>query len=154
MNMAMTVHCDIVSAEEELFSGLVEMVIAHGNLGDIGVLPGHAPLLTDLKPGPVRVIKQGGEEEIFYISGGFIEVQPNMVKVLADTATRAKDIDEAAAQAAVKAAERPCTRRARISTTVPRPHVWPRPQLSCVPSSRCARSTAGTDRLSGFIAHE
>ncbi|OYW87088.1 MAG: F0F1 ATP synthase subunit epsilon, partial [Pseudomonadales bacterium 32-61-5] len=104
--MAMTVHCDIVSAEEELFSGLVEMVVAHGNLGDIGILPGHAPLLSDLKPGPVRVIKQGGEEEIFYISGGFIEVQPNMVKVLADTATRAKDIDEAAAQAAVKAAEK------------------------------------------------
>ncbi|WP_301585919.1 F0F1 ATP synthase subunit epsilon [Stutzerimonas stutzeri] len=102
----MTVHCDIVSAEEELFSGLVEMVVAHGNLGDIGILPGHAPLLSDLKPGPVRVIKQGGEEEIFYISGGFIEVQPNMVKVLADTATRAKDIDEAAAQAAVKAAEK------------------------------------------------
>ena len=104
--MAMTVHCDIVSAEGELFSGLVEMVIAHGNLGDIGILPGHAPLLTDLKPGPVRVIKQGGGEEIFYISGGFIEVQPSMVKVLADTATRAKDIDEAAAQAAVKAAEK------------------------------------------------
>ncbi|QLF93526.1 F0F1 ATP synthase subunit epsilon [Pseudomonas sp. ABC1] len=104
--MAMTVHCDIVSAEEELFSGLVEMVVAHGHLGDLGILPGHAPLLTDLKPGPVRVIKQGGEEEIFYISGGFIEVQPNMVKVLADTATRAKDLDEAAAQAAVKAAEK------------------------------------------------
>ena len=104
--MAMTVHCDIVSAEEELFSGLVEMVVAHGHLGDLGILPGHAPLLTDLKPGPVRVIKQGGEEEIFYISGGFIEVQPNMVKVLADTATRAKDIDQAAAQAAVKAAEK------------------------------------------------
>lgn len=104
--MAMTVHCDIVSAEEELFSGLVEMVVAHGHLGDLGILPGHAPLLTDLKPGPVRVIKQGGSEEIFYISGGFIEVQPNMVKVLADTATRAKDLDEAAAQAAVTAAER------------------------------------------------
>lgn len=104
--MAMTVHCDIVSAEEELFSGLVEMVIAHGNYGDLGVLPGHAPLLTDLKPGPVRVIKQGGGEEIFYISGGFIEVQPDNVKVLADTATRAKDLDEAAAQAAVKAAEK------------------------------------------------
>ncbi len=104
--MAMTVHCDIVSAEEELFSGLVEMVIAHGHLGDLGILPGHAPLLTDLKPGPVRVIKQGGDEEIFYISGGFIEVQPNMVKVLADTATRARDLDEAAAQAAVKAAEK------------------------------------------------
>lgn len=104
--MAMTVHCDIVSAEEELFSGLVEMVVAHGHLGDLGILPGHAPLLTDLKPGPVRVIKQGGEEEIFYISGGFIEVQPNMVKVLADTATRAKDLDQVAAQAAVKAAEK------------------------------------------------
>lgn len=96
--MAMTVHCDIVSAEEQLFSGLVEMVVAHGHLGDLGILPNHAPLLSDLKPGPVRVIKQGGEEEIFYISGGFIEVQPNMVKVLADTATRAKDLDEAAAQ--------------------------------------------------------
>ena len=104
--MAMTVHCDIVSAEEELFSGLVEMVIAHGHLGDLGILPGHAPLLTDLKPGPVRVIKQGGEEDIFYISGGFIEVQPNMVKVLADTVTRAGDIDEAAAQEALKAAEK------------------------------------------------
>ena len=104
--MAMSVHCDIVSAEEELFSGLVEMVIAHGHLGDLGILPGHAPLLTDLKPGPVRVIKQGGEEDIFYISGGFIEVQPNMVKVLADTVTRAGDIDEAAAQEALKAAEK------------------------------------------------
>ena len=104
--MAMTVHCDIVSAEEQLFSGLVEMVIAHGHLGDLGILPNHAPLLSDLKPGPVRVIKQGGEEEIFYISGGFIEVQPNMVKVLADTATRAKDLDEAAAQEAIKAAEK------------------------------------------------
>src|SRR5690606_15392810 len=98
-------HCDIVSAEEELFSGLVEMVIAHGHLGDLGILPNHAPLLSDLKPGPVRVIKQGGDEEIFYISGGFIEVQPNMVKILADTATRAKDIDEAAAQAAVRPEE-------------------------------------------------
>lgn len=104
--MAMSVHCDIVSAEEELFSGLVEMVVAHGHLGDIGIMPGHTPLLTDLKPGPVRVIKQGGQEEIFYISGGFIEVQPNMVKVLADTATRAKDLDEAAAKEAIKAAEK------------------------------------------------
>lgn len=104
--MAMSVHCDIVSAEEELFSGLVEMVVVHGHNGDLGVLPGHAPLLTSIKPGPVRVIKQGGDEDIFYISGGFIEVQPNMVKVLADTATRAKDLDEAAAKEAVKAAEK------------------------------------------------
>ncbi|MFC3608139.1 F0F1 ATP synthase subunit epsilon [Stutzerimonas tarimensis] len=102
----MSVHCDIVSAEEELFSGLVEMVVAHGHNGDLGFLPGHAPLLTDLKPGPVRVIKQGGEEEIFYISGGFIEVQPDMVKVLADTGTRARDLDEAAAKQAVRDAEK------------------------------------------------
>ena len=104
--MAMTVHCDIVSAEGEIFSGLVEMVIAHGNLGDIGIAPGHAPLITDLKPGPIRLIKQGGEAEVFYISGGFLEVQPNMVKVLADTVQRAADIDEAAAQEALKAAEK------------------------------------------------
>lgn len=104
--MAMTVHCDIVSAEEELFSGLVSMVVAHGNMGDLGILPGHTPLLTDLKPGPVRVIKQDGNEEIFYISGGYIEIQPSMVKVLADTAVRAGDIDEAAAVEAKKAAEK------------------------------------------------
>lgn len=104
--MAMTVHCDIVSAEGEIFSGLVEMVIAHGNLGDLGIAPGHAPLLTDLKPGPIRLIKQGGEAEVYYISGGFLEVQPYVVKVLADTVQRAADIDEAAAQEALKAAER------------------------------------------------
>ena len=104
--MAMTVHCDIVSAEGEIFSGLVEMVVAHGNLGDIGIAPGHAPLITDLKPGPIRLIKQGGEAEVFYISGGFLEVQPNMVKVLADTVQRAADLDEASALESVKAAEK------------------------------------------------
>lgn len=104
--MAMTVHCDIVSAEGEIFSGLVEMVIAHGNLGDLGIAPGHAPLITNLTPGPIRLVKQGGEEEVFYISGGFLEVQPSMVKVLADTVQRADDLDEAAAQDAVKAAEK------------------------------------------------
>jgi len=104
--MAMTVHCDIVSAEGEIFSGLVEMVIAHGNLGDLGITPGHAPLITDLKPGPIRLVKQGGDTEVFYISGGFLEVQPSMVKVLADTVQRAADLDEASAQEAVKAAEK------------------------------------------------
>ena len=103
--MAMTVHCDIVSAEGEIFSGLVEMVIAHGALGDLGIALGHAPLITNLKPGPIRLVKQGGEEEVYYISGGFLEVQPNMVKVLADTVQRAADLDEAQAQAALKAAE-------------------------------------------------
>jgi F-type H+-transporting ATPase subunit epsilon len=102
----MTVHCDIVSAEGEIFSGLVEMVIAHGNLGDLGIAPGHAPLITDLKPGPIRLVKLGGEAEVFYISGGFLEVQPSVVKVLADTVQRAADIDEAAAQEALRAAEK------------------------------------------------
>ena len=102
----MTVHCDIVSAEGAIFSGLVEMVIAHGSLGDLGIALGHAPLITELKPGPIRLIKQGGEAEVFYISGGYLEVQPNMVKVLADTVQRAADLDEASAQEAVKAAEK------------------------------------------------
>ena len=103
--MAMTVHCDIVSAEKAIFSGLVEMVVAHGSLGDLGIAPGHAPLLTELKPGPVRVTTQAGEEQIFYVSGGFLEVQPRTVTVLADTAVRADDMDEAAAIEAQKAAE-------------------------------------------------
>jgi len=103
--MAMTVHCDIVSADESLFSGLIEMVVATGSLGELGVTAGHAPLLSDLKPGPVRLIKQNGEEEIYYLSGGYLEVQPNMVSILADTAVRADDIDEAAAAEAIKDAE-------------------------------------------------
>jgi len=103
--MAMTVHCDIVSAEEQIFSGLVEMVIAAGSQGDLGVAPGHAALLTNLQPGPVRVIKQGGDEEVFYVSGGFLEVQPNIVTILADTAVRAHDLDEAAAEEAQRAAQ-------------------------------------------------
>lgn len=98
--MPMTVHCDIVSAEKQLFSGEVEMVVAAGSEGDLGILPGHAPLLTGLKPGPVRIIKQGGEEEVFYVNGGFLEVQPKVVTVLADSAARAHDMDEAAAEEA------------------------------------------------------
>lgn len=103
--MAMTVQCNIVSAEREIFSGLVEMVIATGTLGDVGITYGHAPLLTGLKPGPVRVIKQGGTEEIYYVSGGFLEVQPYHISVLADTALRAADVDEAAALQAQQAAQ-------------------------------------------------
>lgn len=102
--MAMTVHCDIVSAENEIFSGLVEMIVATGSLGDLGVTYGHAPLLTGLEPGPVRVKKQNGEEEVFYVSGGYLEVQPNHVTILADTALRAGDMDEAAAEEAKKQA--------------------------------------------------
>jgi F-type H+-transporting ATPase subunit epsilon len=103
--MAMTIHCDIVSAEQEIFSGLVEMLVASGEIGELGVSYGHAPLLTSLVPGPVRVVTQSGEEEIFYVSGGFLEVQPGVVSILADTALRADDMDEAAAEEARKEAE-------------------------------------------------
>lgn len=103
--MAMTVHCDIVSAEQEIFSGTIELLVAASIEGDVGINYGHAPLLTALKPGPVRVKKLDGEEEIFYVSGGFLEVQPHVVTVLADTALREGDMDEAAAEAAMKEAE-------------------------------------------------
>lgn len=103
--MAMTIHCDIVSAEEEIFSGLVEMLVASGTLGDLGISYGHAPLLTSLEPGPVRVKTQNGEEQVYYVSGGYLEVQAGTVTVLADTALRAGDIDEAAALEAQKEAE-------------------------------------------------
>jgi F-type H+-transporting ATPase subunit epsilon len=99
--MAMTMQCDIVSAEKQIFSGMVEMVVATGTLGDLGVVYGHAPLLTALIPGPVRCVLSGGTEEIYYVSGGYLEVQSTTVTVLADTAQRASDLDEAAAQQAI-----------------------------------------------------
>lgn len=100
--MAMTMHCDIVSAEQSIFSGLVEILVATGTLGDLGVAPGHAPLLTALIPGPVRVVLQDGSEQIYYVSGGFLEVQSGVVTVLADTALRADDVNEAAALQAIE----------------------------------------------------
>src|SRR5690606_40860767 len=100
--MAMTMHCDIVSAEEQIFSGLVEILVATGTLGDLGIAPGHAPLLTALIPGPVRVVLQDGSEQIYYVSGGFLEVQSGVVTVLADTALRADDVNEAAALQAIQ----------------------------------------------------
>lgn len=107
--MAMTVHCDIVSAEEKIYSGLVEMVIATGVLGDLGITPGHAPLLTKLVPGPVRLIKSNGEEDVFYASGGYLEVQPNLVTILTDTAQHAADVSEAEALEAKRLAEQAMT---------------------------------------------
>jgi F-type H+-transporting ATPase subunit epsilon len=109
--MAMTVQCNIVSAEREIFSGLVEMVIATGTLGELGINYGHAPLLTSLKPGPIRVIKQGGVEDVFYVSGGFLEVQPYQITVMADTALRAADVDEAAALKAQELAQQELTNK-------------------------------------------
>jgi F-type H+-transporting ATPase subunit epsilon len=103
--MATTVFCSIVSAEKEIFDGQVEMVVASGTIGELGILPGHTPLLTGVKAGPVRLVLEGGEEEIFFASGGYIEVQPTSITILADTAVRADDLDEAAALEAQKKAE-------------------------------------------------
>jgi F-type H+-transporting ATPase subunit epsilon len=103
--MTMSVHVDIVSAEKEIFSGSAEMVFAPAEMGEVGISPRHAPLISKLKAGEVR-IKTGEEIQHFYVSGGLIEVQPHMVIILADTAIRAKDIDEAAAlEAKVRAEE-------------------------------------------------
>ncbi|HEY3644617.1 MAG TPA: F0F1 ATP synthase subunit epsilon [Gammaproteobacteria bacterium] len=98
------IHVDIVSAEREIFSGEADMVFAPGEQGELGIAPRHAPLLTRMKAGTVRV-QHGGEEQVFYVSGGILEVQPHMVTVLSDTAQRAADIDEAAAQDAKRKAE-------------------------------------------------
>ncbi len=103
--MAMTIHVDIVSAEEQIFSGAAEMVYAPAVMGELGIAPRHTPLISPLKPGEVRLDMGGGKEEFFFISGGILEVQPHVVTVLSDTAIRAHDLDEAAALEAKKRAE-------------------------------------------------
>ncbi|MBT8420042.1 MAG: F0F1 ATP synthase subunit epsilon [Gammaproteobacteria bacterium] len=103
--MAMLIHLDIVSAEAEIFSGQAEMVFAPAMMGEVGIAPRHAPLITQLKPGEVRVQMPGGNHQSFYVSGGILEVQPHVITVLSDTALRAHDIDEAAALAAKEQAE-------------------------------------------------
>ena len=102
---AMTVHLDVVSAENTIFSGRVETLQVSGSEGELGIYPGHAPLLTALKPGMVRVVKQNGDEEMIYIAGGTLEVQPNIVTVLSDIAVRAEDLDEQVALEAKRRAE-------------------------------------------------
>jgi F-type H+-transporting ATPase subunit epsilon len=103
--MASTIHVDIVSAEGQIFSGEASMVFVPGSQGELGIAPRHAPLLTTLKAGEVRVQSEGVEEQSFYVGGGSLEIQPNLVTVLADTAARARDLDEAAALAAKQRAE-------------------------------------------------
>lgn len=104
--MAMTVHCDVVSAEESIFSGLVEMAVFPGEAGELGIMPHHTPLLTRIKPGTVRLKVPDQEDfELVYVSGGMLEIQPDMITVLADTAIRAHDLDEAKALEAKKRAE-------------------------------------------------
>jgi F-type H+-transporting ATPase subunit epsilon len=104
--MAITMHVDVVSAETEIFSGLASMLFAPGVMGELGIMPRHAPLLTRIKPGEVRIITPDNEEQFFYVSGGMLEIQPQAVTVLADTALRAKDLDEAAALEAKERAEK------------------------------------------------
>lgn len=103
--MAMTIHVDIASPEESIFSGAASMVFAPAYLGEVGISPRHSPLLTRLVPGEVRIKTQGGDEEFYYVSGGILEVQPHMVTVLADAVVRADALDEAAAEEARKRAE-------------------------------------------------
>lgn len=109
--MAKTLHVDIVSAEQSIFSGAAEMVVAPGEGGELGIMPEHAPLLARIKPGTVRILNAGAEEEVIYVSGGLMEVQPDRVTVLADTSVRAHDLDEAKAMEAERAARDALTNR-------------------------------------------
>ena len=108
--MAKTIHVDIVSAEQEIFSGEADLVIAPGEAGELGILPEHMPLLTRIKPGTVR-IQNGAEEEVIYVSGGMMEVQPDRITVLADTSVRAHDLDEAKAMEAERLAKEALSNR-------------------------------------------
>ena len=103
--MAMTIHVDVVSAEEMIFSGLAQFVVLPGEAGELGIMPGHMPLMTRIKPGAVRVQTQDGKEELIFVAGGLLEVQPGLVTVLADTAIRGSDLDQAKALEAKKLAE-------------------------------------------------
>lgn len=104
--MVMTIHVDVVSAEEAIFSGLAEMVVVPGTEGELGIYPRHAPLLTRIKPGSIRIKRpEPDQEELIYVSGGMLEIQPGVVTVLADTAIRGADLDEARALEAKRAAE-------------------------------------------------
>lgn len=103
--MSMTIHVDIVSLEAKIFSGQAKYIVANGALGELGIYPRHTPLLSDLKPGTVRIITAEGNEEIFYVKGGILEVQPHIISILADSAIRADNLDESAALAAKERAE-------------------------------------------------
>jgi F-type H+-transporting ATPase subunit epsilon len=103
--MAMTIHVDVVSAEELIFSGLAEFVVLPGEAGELGIMPGHMPLMTRIKPGAVRIKMPGDKEELIFVAGGLLEVQPGLITVLADTAIRGADLDQAKALDAKKLAE-------------------------------------------------
>jgi F-type H+-transporting ATPase subunit epsilon len=112
--MAKTFQVDIVSAEQQIFSGPAEMIIAPGEAGELGILPDHTPLLTRIKPGTVRIRQAGAEDEVIYVSGGMMEVQPDRVTVLADTSVRAHDLDEAKAMEAERLAKEALANRSGV----------------------------------------
>ena len=114
--MANTIQVDIVSAEEQIFSGEAYMVFAPAVMGELGIAPRHTPLISPLKPGEIRLDVGDGKEEFFFISGGILEVQPHLVTVLSDTAIRADDLDEAAAMEAKKRAEEALARRSAVGS--------------------------------------
>ncbi len=117
--MAATIHVDVVSAEEAIYSGDAEFVVLPGEEGELGVYPRHAPLLTRIRPGSVHIRKPGGEEELVFVAGGILEIQPQTVTVLADTAIRGRDLDEAKAMEAKQRAEdalRAATDKQEIAT--------------------------------------
>ncbi len=108
----MTIHVDVVSAEESIFSGLAEFVVLPGEAGELGIMPGHMPLMTRIKPGAVRIKRQDGSEELIFVASGLLEVQPGLITVLADTAIRGHDLDEARALESRKAAQEAMANRA------------------------------------------
>lgn len=133
--MAMTYHTDVVSAEQQMFSGLVEKIRVTGSEGELGIFPGHAPLLTAIKPGMIRIVKQFGHEEFIYLSGGILEVQPGSVTVLADTAIRG----------GISTKREPRSRSVRLKSTLAalmatwitlrRLRSWPKRSRNCALSS-------------------
>jgi F-type H+-transporting ATPase subunit epsilon len=138
--MAMTVHVDVVSAEASIFSGLAEMVVVPGEMGELGIYPGHTALMTRIKPGSVRIKRPDQEQqELIYVSGGMLEIQPGVVTVLADTAIRGADLDEARAQQAKQDALPISTMRKPRPNWLKQLHNWRR-------SNSCA-SKADIDRL-------
>ena len=138
--MAMTIHVDIVSAEGEIFSGSAEMVYAPAAMGEVGIAPRHTPMVTRLKPGEVRVDRGDGKQmQHFYVSGGILEVQPHMVTVLADTALRAADLDEAAAQQAKRRAEEAIANKSAEFEYARPSRNSPKRSRSCVRFKTCAR---------------
>ncbi len=112
--MTSTIRCDIASAEKDIFSGSVKMVVVTGEMGELGIAPQHAPLITRIKPGFVRITLENGENVEFYVSGGILEVQPQLVSVLADTAVRAADLDGVKAKQAKEEAERILANRSEV----------------------------------------